>query len=304
MEKNIYLSLCIPTNGVVEWVLPVLDSIYVEKESLESFEVIITDNGNNAQFEKKIQEYIARYENLIYKKTIAIQFLNQIEAFKLAKGKLIKFINHRMPLETGALDYLIKYAKKYETVKPITYFANGTLNLSAQCTYSSFDEYVRALSYHSSWSAGTAMWREDFQQMNLSQEFNSLFPHTNMIFAVRDKENYIIDNTFLLRTIETDETKKGTYDLFHAFAVEYPAILLDLYRKSDISRETLRVVLDENAGFLADLYVNFCMRKHPCSYDLGGYNNAITVFYSHFKILKKAIPILIKKIFYKLKIFK
>ena len=44
------LSLCIPTNGISEWVFPVLDSIYNQKVDDSLFEVIVTDNGNNEQF--------------------------------------------------------------------------------------------------------------------------------------------------------------------------------------------------------------------------------------------------------------
>ena len=46
------VSLCLPTNGVTEWVLPVLDSIYDQGVSPELFEVIVTDNGKNEAFRK------------------------------------------------------------------------------------------------------------------------------------------------------------------------------------------------------------------------------------------------------------
>ena len=48
-----FLSLCIPTNGIVEWVFPALDSIYAEGVDNERFEVIVTDNGKNEDFKVK-----------------------------------------------------------------------------------------------------------------------------------------------------------------------------------------------------------------------------------------------------------
>ena len=52
------ISLCIPTNGVIEWVFPVLDSIYSQSVDNELFEVVVTDNGNNAEFKARFDEYI------------------------------------------------------------------------------------------------------------------------------------------------------------------------------------------------------------------------------------------------------
>ena len=45
-----YVSFCVPTNGIKEWVIPVLDSIYCTNADIEEFEVIITDNGNDKDF--------------------------------------------------------------------------------------------------------------------------------------------------------------------------------------------------------------------------------------------------------------
>ena len=41
------ISLCLPTNGVKEWVFPVLDSIYSQNINNDLFEVIVTNNGTN-----------------------------------------------------------------------------------------------------------------------------------------------------------------------------------------------------------------------------------------------------------------
>ncbi|MCR5757842.1 MAG: hypothetical protein K6F95_08040 [Selenomonas sp.] len=40
---NYLLSLCIPTNGIIELVFPVLDSIYAQGEDESLFEVVVCD---------------------------------------------------------------------------------------------------------------------------------------------------------------------------------------------------------------------------------------------------------------------
>ena len=93
--EELKLSLCIPTNGVTEWVIPVLDSIYIQNIDQSLFEVIVTDNGDNQEFKNRIKEYKKKVDNLIYQETTANGFTNQINAFELARGALIKFVNHR-----------------------------------------------------------------------------------------------------------------------------------------------------------------------------------------------------------------
>ena len=105
MEK--LLTLAIPTNGIIQWVFPVLESIYNQGIDSNRFEVVITDNGDNEEFYYKILEFKKQHDNLIYKKTNAYMFENQIEAFKIAHGTFIKFINHRTRLIPEALDYLL-----------------------------------------------------------------------------------------------------------------------------------------------------------------------------------------------------
>ena len=290
MEKEICLSLCIPTNGVKEWVIPVIDSIYCSECDPEEFEVIVTDNGQNEEFEKAMTGYAGKYKNLHYTKTDAKLFQNQIEAFKLANGALIKFVNHRMALLPGALDHLISFAKKHRENEPAVYFSNGQLRKHpALRTYSSFDEYTRALSYWSSWSAGTAIWKSVFRRMDLSRPFNELFPHTDLVFSDRNNDRYIIDDAKLFCDISTDSTKKGNYDLFNAFAVEYPSVIQKLYTEKSITRKTYNSIIRRNGFFVGRLYYEYVIKKEPCSYNLDGFEKAAGKFYSKAELKRKAM---------------
>ena len=125
------------------------------------------------------------------------------------------------------------------------------------------------------------MWKEDFDRMDTSVEFNATFPHTDFVFSDKHKKKYIIDHRVLFEEIPVDDTKKGRYDLFHAFGVEFPGLMLDLCRKGEISKETFLKIKQENLVFLAEIYFGHVIRKLPCSYDLSGYRASIPVFYSN-----------------------
>ena len=48
-EQRPVLSICLPTNGVVEWVIPTLESIYAQNVNFSLFEVVISDNGETTE---------------------------------------------------------------------------------------------------------------------------------------------------------------------------------------------------------------------------------------------------------------
>lgn len=297
------VSLCIPTNGVIEWVFPVLDSIYKQECFDELFEVVITDNGNNKEFEKQILLYKQSHPNLRYYQTDALPFINEIESYKQAKGHLIKFVNHRTLLVNGALNQLIHLVKDNFETKPVMYFTNGVLEKENKIfEYNSFDEFVKNLSYWSSWSTGMTIWKEDFDKLPEDvYDFNELFPHTNVLFAERTRTRYIIDNTIIFDEMPQGKKPKGNYDLFYAFGVEYPSIILNLYRDNSITINTFKSVLNDNLNFISTLYYLYIIKKEYCSYNLDGLNDMYGVFYSKQQLKKGVKSLLLRKIEKKLK---
>lgn len=297
------ISLCIPTNGIIEWVFPVLDSIYRQNVSEDLFEVIVTDNGNNDEFEKKMLNLAKNHNNLIYHKTKAYSFLNEAEAYKLATGHFIKFINHRTLLKENTLNEYIDFVEKNITTKPIVYFSNGVLGKTNKIeVYNNFNLFIKNLSYWSSWSTGMGFWKEDYVKISKDVVYNELFPHTTILFSERKKSTYIIDDREMLTEIQVSSAKKGKYDLFYAFAVEYLSIIGDLLRDGDIDLETFIKVKNDNLQFIISLYFDFVIKKQECSYDLSSFEKSINVFYS-LSNFKKELKKFRKRRFLK-KIFK
>lgn len=285
------LSLCMPTNGVVHWVFPVLDSIYSQGVDETLFEVVIADNGDNQEFKNKIKEYIKEHSNLVYAETNTPLFLNEIESYKRASGELIKFVNHRTKLVDGTLQRLVDFARENLADKPVSYFSNGSLKIEKkQHVYGNFDAFVRGLSYWSTWSTGMTIWKSEFEQLPEDiSSFNQLYPHTNILFSQRSREKYIIDNSVIFDEIPQGKTPKGSYDLYYAFGVDYPGIIEQLYKDGSISKATLDRVLDENLDFIAELYLSYNIFGDYCSYDLSGLDNMYGKYYSKHRLMAKVI---------------
>lgn len=295
MKKPI-VSLCIPTNGVIEWVFPVLESISKQGVDSELFEVVVTDNGNNIMFKNKMKEYVRLHNNIIYEETNALPFLNEIESYKKASGELIKFVNHRTLLSAGALKRMIDYAEKYKEIKPIIYFSNGVLKLEKEChEYTTFDQFVKNLSCWSSWSTGMCIWKSDFEKLPTDlSKYNELFPHTTVLFNERARGKYVIDNEVIFDEMPQGKKPKGNYDLFGAFGIEYLWIIFSLLKDKSISYKTFKFVKKKNLEIVASLYWDFCVRKKYCSYDLNGFEDMFGVFYTRRSLYTEVIIVAIK----------
>lgn len=308
MDKKPLISLCIPTNGVIEWIFPVLESIYSQKIDNNLFEVVVCDNGNNPDFKSKIKEFASNHSNFIYKETSAPLFLSEPETYKLSNGHFIKFINHRTKLINGTLKYFIDFVQKYmnNEEKPIIYFTNNLLKQKNKVfEFSNFSDFVENLKIYSSWSTGMGIWKDDFDKL-LSENpvFNELFPHTTVLFNERKRKKYIIDNNFLLDEMPQAKKPKGNYDLFYAFGVEYPSILLNLVISGDLDCNAFITLKKEILKFCSSLASDYFVFKLYCSYDLNNFNKSMSVFYNkvevYYSIFYISIWKIIKKIFKRL----
>ena len=293
------ISLCLPTNGIIEWVFPVLESIYSQGISTSLFEVIVTNNGDNSEFHEKMLCYAQKHENLIYQKTNAFMFHNQLEALKLASGLFFKFVNHKETFTNGSLERMIKVVEENKNEKPVIYFSNGVLKKDMY-SLNSFDLFVRTLGRFASWTTGVGIWKEDYKKIPKDIKIDKISPHSCVLFSERNKKSYLIENYKFSQELTDDHSKKGRYDLFKAFAVEELVITLNLYIAGDISGNTLKCVKKDYKNFLCDLYCNYVILHKPCSYDLSGFKDSMGIFYETYEIKIGAYILLIRKILRKI----
>lgn len=288
MQNDIDLTICIPTNGIVEWVFPVLDSIFQQDDvDLSRYEVVVTDNGENAAFKTGIKKYEEKYFNLRYYETHEAGFLNQVACFKKARGKFVKFLNHRMPMLPGGLRYLLDYVTEAGENRIPIYFSNGVLKQEERMQCSSFDAFIARLGVYTTWSGGLAYWNTDRILSSNSTDYNALFPHFYILSMETDKILYYIDDHELTTSLNADETKKGVYDFYYAFAVEFPSLLLQLNREGKIGLQTFLSVKDELLEWIADQFINYRILRTKTSYDLSNFPQTIHVYWGNFEFWKR-----------------
>lgn len=281
--NNLVLSLCIPTNGALNWVLPVIDSIYAQGCDDALFEVIVSDNAKNAELQQAIEDY--GRDNLYYYPSDAKGFLNIVSSFKKAKGDYCKLINHRAKIVNGALKQLLALVERYKYEQPVIYCTNGVLGSDKDEIYcKDINELVWNLHYFCSWMAGIGIWRKDIPNLE-GIKYNELFPNTTILFEQRTAQSaYLLWNGKFFN--EQSGRGKGCYNLFHTFAVVFPDMLKDLKDRGRITPKAFDKVLADLYGCLKGFYRNLVINDPDTSFDLTGIRKNLAVYYPWYTYYK------------------
>ena len=296
--SNIALSICIPTNGIVEWVVPVLKSIYSQDVSIEEFEVVLCDNSKNNLFidNEEIRMFFKK-SNLHYFKSDSEGFLNQIFSFKKCKGDLIKFVNHRRPMMDGSIKFLIDFSKRNKNKKNILFFTNNGKGAEIiDCK--NYDDFLFRLGILSSWSGGVGFWKDNFDFNAI--EIDKYFPHFCLLQYNKNSNYTIINKKIFCDEVESSAAKKGSYNLFYVFGVHFLNFFINLFYENKINFCTFQHIYREVFKFISNLYLDFVVLKKPCSYILDNYKIWINIFYSLSAVRIRAFYILIGRLFKKI----
>lgn len=277
MDNQPILSLCIPTNGAVQWILPVLDSIYNQKYDLNKFEVVITDNGKDSQLASYLKNF--DYPNLRYIPSSDEGFLNLVTSLKEGRGMFCKMINHRSVLKLGTIEEMIGLVTRYKDSQPIIYCSDGNVKGAEIIECKNIDQFIANLSYWASWSGGIGFWKKDIEKID-SVELDIMFPNASLLLNLRKESQYVIWNKKYEQM--GDDAGKGGYDLFDTFAVHFLDIIKELLVDGRISRQTFNVVRNDLFGFLTVLYKNEAILPTKHTFILKDIKNSMQVYYGTF----------------------
>ena len=275
MTKNQpILSLCLPTNGAVHWVIPTLEGIYAQGVDNSLYEVVITDNGENSNLGEALKSF--DYPNMRYIPTKDSGFLNLMTALKFGKGLYCKMLNHRSVLVQGALQMMIDVVREHQDKKPILYFSDGKLEGPETIKCSNLDSFVYEMHYRATWSGGVGVWQEDLTKLD-GLQLNETFPQSALMFDIREESEFVIVN----RKFQDmqNEDGKGGYDLFYAFAVEFPNIWQELLSQNRIKQETYDYVMDKMYGFIYRLYCQEVLHKSQHTFIIQNVGKSISTYY-------------------------
>jgi hypothetical protein len=299
MKDNIILSICIPTRERPIILKNTLDSIYNSFSSLDKFEVVIYDSSEKMDTKVLIENY--KYENLNYVYGPNKNGLNLIEALKLGKGDFLKLHNDYSEFKIGSLNSLINCIEKNSKDKPVLFFTNREIESIDDGEFEDFNSFLTKINYWCTWSTLFGVWKSDFDLMN-KDSLNDMFPHTELLLDMTNKEKYIIINEcfFINNTVKN----KGGYDLFYTFSVVFLNLLSEKVKKKVITIQTFNILkyklLKE---FLVNWYCGIVIFPNKYTFIKVNIKKSILTNYSYYDYLNllflsylKALFLIIKKI--------
>ena len=249
------LSICIPCFGRVDYVRNTLNSIYRDNADigLDKYEVVISDNDPK-QAIKVLADEFRTYPNLRYFNTECEGFMNSYHVLTYAQGDFLKLHNSQTLFRKGSLYAILEEVEKHKEKRSQIFYTNGLLGKFKSLEYETFETFMYALSYWSSWSNGFNIWRKDFEQIG-DIELNRLFPHTSLFLTQHHAAGYCINDQVLFDVQRIP--KRGGHNKFEAFTIEYPSLIDQCRKDGFISKKCEKHILyDIMTEFLPSLVFN------------------------------------------------
>lgn len=279
------LSICIPTYKRVEITRDTIKSIYADLEGvdLNDFEVIVSDN--DIEESSRTFETDFKYPNFHYHATECEGFLNSFYVLSYGRGKFLKLQNNVSHFKKGSLKYMLNQAKNLLKNKPVIFYTNGMLGKHSVSQYDNIDDFLINLSFYSSWSAGFAIWKSDFDKIKDASSINRWFPQTSLLLeSSKGKDSFIIDDN----TIREGKpvSKKGGYNPYEVFGVSFLDLYQDYVNKGLIKSSTLSIVKEILfKKYLSSRYLKTVILRKD-SFDHSNIQKHLSKYYGRFAFLK------------------
>lgn len=240
MEKKPYLSICIPTYNRLEILEKTLQSIYTDLNDIdmEDFEVVISDNEPSHSTKKITEKF--NFENLHYHATASSGFLNSFDVLNLGNGMFLKLHNNYTMIRRGTLKKMLNEIKENSKYKPVIFYTNGLGQFGEIKEFDNYNAFMHQLSYLSSWSSGFGIWKEDLENIFGKIDVNKYFPQTSLLMTQTQKSNYIINDSPIFDN--QDIPKKGGYNIFKVFSVDYISLIEEALNRKEISEKTFNKI--------------------------------------------------------------
>ena len=241
-KHNTLLSICIPTFNRSEYLKNTLTSIVEQDGFNERCEIVISDNhsADNTQF--IVAEFINKFKNIRYfrnESNIGAE-RNFLRLLSLGQGKYLKLHNDKACFHKDKLGALVGYLDSAD--RDVIFILNEHTDFSEKgiIECNSFDEFVRVVSYWSTWMNGIIFKKSGY--INLKEKdraVGSEIIQTDIMFNMLSLSGFsLIINEKLL--YEQDVKYKGGYNLFEVFICNYLGLYQDYLKAGILCQKTYK----------------------------------------------------------------
>lgn len=223
MNKDILLSICIPTYNRAEVLDQTLQKLFSNPDFDENkVEVIVSDNAST----DNTSEIVSKYPEVkYYKNSENIRDKNFSLTLGYATGRYLKLFNDTLEFKPQALKKIIDTIDRHSENENLFFYANIFTNSNCTKETDSKKEFIKEVSYYSTWIANFGVWREDFNKIEDKDRYTELqFAQVDWTYKlIKNGKKTIIYFQDLFNVATPN--KKGGYNVFNTFVNNYLYII-------------------------------------------------------------------------------
>lgn len=222
-QKNILLSICIPTFNRFETLNNTLEKLFTNPDfDKNKIEVIVSDNYSTDNTPSLVFKFP---EIKYYRNNQNLTDRNFTLVLEKGNGKYLKLFNDTLEFKPNALKKMLELIENHDEKSNLFFYSNLFLNKFCMKEISSVNQFLLEVSYLSTWIANFGCWKIDFDNIVDKDRFYNLnFLQLDWSFKIVKKHNKTIiffDDFFNVIT----PSNKGGYNIFQIFVNNYLFII-------------------------------------------------------------------------------
>lgn len=174
VNKEILLSICIPTFNRADTLKTVLQRFVSDPDFDEEVEIIISDNCSTDDTEAEISKMASVYPNVkYYRNAENVRDQNFYLALSRGTGRYRKLLNDYLTFKSGGLKLMKDYVRQYENQDVNLFFYSSLRSPyrhSKEVFFENVDDFVRAINNKITWIANFGVWGRYFDELDNSEQ--------------------------------------------------------------------------------------------------------------------------------------
>ncbi|OEZ99884.1 glycosyltransferase [Duganella sp. HH101] len=235
-NPDIVLSICIPTFNRAPFLQQTLDSIVSQPAFADThdIEIVIADNASEDETGAVAARYVAAFPGKIqyhrHAETISPD-MNFKFVMEHGRGLYLKLHNDNLLVHPGTLAELVKVYRATAAEMPVVFLTNGNHAQGNPIeALTSVSDFVRRVSFMSTWIGGFGMWRSEFHALpDFARNQHLRLVQTDVMLRLlgMGKRAIVLFGHYFsgVPTGRKGNYKKGGYNIAEVFGKNYLSLL-------------------------------------------------------------------------------
>lgn len=296
-QRNILVSICIPTYNRSAVLKDTLERITSDPAFNDEVELIISDNNSTDNTREVVQTFAKVFSNVHYHRNeVNIFDRNFQKVLSYAKGDYLKLQNDYISFSQGQLAFMKECIRKHQQTRQPLFFIRKVRKKvmnQREIICHSLDEYIYTVSYYSTWLSSFGCWHEDFEALTEKDRyFYTSLQQVDWIYRiVSTKKGAIVIPCDIFKTTKLPLGPRGGYNYFGVHVGKYYEIMQDCMKANLVSDSVYNADRRYTLWIYRERFIRYILFPKKGNYF--GMDKSIWVIWHYYKRFPLFYPIII-----------